>query len=102
MTTPTNPNADYAGMNGTLGIAFNRRTNATTETNPQEHMLGSTCMDLRGSKFWVYVKASGAIGSNNNVSINWGPATATATSVASKTTNNYVNGTAAFADADFG
>lgn len=98
MTSPTNPNAEYT-TTPTIGVGFNRRTNATTETNPLEFKLGTTVTDTTG-KVWVYVHAPAAIGSNNYATITWG--TIDAASVASKTTNSYVNGTAAFAAGDYG
>lgn len=98
MTTPTNPNTNF-NTDGIIAAGFNKRTNSTTETNPIEFGLGTTIQDQLG-KVWVYVHAPAAIGSNANVTITWG--TIDAASVASKTTNTYVNGTAAFAAGDYG
>ena len=98
MTVPTNPNVEFT-VEGYIGAGFNRRTNATTETQPLEHKLGTTKIDSTG-KVWVYVHAPAAIGSNANVTITWG--TIDAASVGSKTVNLYVNGTAAFAADDYG
>lgn len=98
MTTPTNPNVAFSSQ-AYIGAGFQRRTNSTTETNPIEHALGTVKID-NGGKVWVYVRAPLAIGSNANVTITWG--TIDAASVNSKTTNNYVNGTAAFAAGDYG
>ncbi len=98
MTVPTNPNVEYT-TEGIIGAGFNRRTNALTETNPVEFKLGTTVIDTTG-KTWVYVHAPAAIGSNASVTITWG--TIDAASVASKTVNNYINGTAAFAADDYG
>ncbi len=98
MTTPTNPNVVFNTI-GQIGVGFNKRTNSTTETNPVEFGLGTMVTDNNG-KVWVYVRAPAAIGSNANVTVTWG--TIDAASVASKTTNTWINGTAAFAAGDYG
>lgn len=98
MTTPSTPNAVYA-TTPLVGINFQRRTNSATETNPIEHALGESVLDNTG-KVWVYVHAPVAISSNSYTTLSWG--TVDASSVALKTVNTYVNGTAAFAAGDYG
>lgn len=98
MATPTSPNTVFT-VEGYIGAGFNKRTNSTTETNPIEHALGTMKIDNNG-KVWVYVRAPAAVGSNANVTLTWG--TIDISSIASKTTNNWINGTAAFAAGDYG
>ncbi len=98
MATPTNPNTTY-NTGGQIGAGFNIRTNSSTDTNYILFGLGTTVIDTTG-KVWVYVHAPSAIASQSNVTITWG--TIDAASVASKTVNLYVNGTAAFAAGDYG
>lgn len=102
MTAPTNPNAEFT-VDARIGVNFQRRTNASTETAPVEHRLGETCVDSTG-KVWVYVFAPSAIGSNNYATLTWAATNtiAAAASVAIKTVSSYINGTASFAAGDYG
>lgn len=101
MTVPSNPNVGVS-VTPILGVNFNRRTNILTETNPAEFALGTTVMDAE-SKVWVYVHAPLAIGSNNFCTVSWqSRSTIDVSSVITKTTNAYVNSTAAFAADDYG
>lgn len=101
MATPNNPNVEYTSE-GRLGVAFNRRTNPSTEVQPIEHKLGTTVIDTTG-KVWVYVHAQNAIGSNVPVTILWNSANSVdCLTCPQKTVNFYFNGTASFSQNDYG
>lgn len=103
MVAPTNPNVVQSNT-GTIGVNLNRRTNIATEVQPIEFALGTTVFD-QNSKCWVYVHAPTTIPSNATCTITWSTASngsVDCSTVGAKTLQGFINGTAAFAQNDYG
>ena len=103
MATPDTPNVVF-GTTPIVGTALNRRTNASTETQPIEFALGTTILDMNG-KVWIYVHAPTTIPSNATCTIIFSAGSTPSvdcSTVGAKTVQNVVNGTAAFAQNDYG